>query len=105
MAAHNDLLSVAVETGVPGLVLYLFTLASVAWALWPRRSTGIREADALMVTALVALGAINLAAAIHNPLYFVEIELPIWILVGTALGLREWTRSTAERPTGDSMEP
>jgi O-Antigen ligase. len=89
VAAHDDLMSVAVETGLPGLALYLFTLASVAWALWPRRSTGIREADALIITALVALGAINLGAAIHNPLYFVEIQLPIWILVGTALGLRE----------------
>jgi O-antigen ligase len=105
VAAHNDLLSVAVETGIPGLLLYLFTLVSVAWALWPRRSIGIREADALIVTALVALGAINLGAAIHNPLYFVEIELPIWILVGTALGLRDWARTSAELPTGATVEP
>ena len=95
VAAHDDFLSVAVETGLPGLVLYLLTFASLAWAMWPRRATGILEADALIVTALVALGAIDIGAAIHNPTYFVEIQLPIWILVGTALGLREWVGSRA----------
>jgi O-antigen ligase len=104
VAAHDDLLSVAVETGLPGLVLYLVTLASLAWVLWPRRSTGIPEADALIVTALVALGVINLGAAIHNPTYFVEIQLPVWILVGTALGLRERAGSVSGVPTGATAE-
>ena len=105
VAAHNDILSVAVEMGLLGLALYLLTLASLAWALWPRRSTGILEADALIIAALVALGAFNLGATIHNTMYFVEIQLPIWILVGTALGLREWTGSTNPSPTGAIAEP
>jgi hypothetical protein len=105
VAAHDDLLAVAIETGLPGLALYLLTLASLAWVLWPRRSTGIPEADALIVTALVALGAINLGAAIHNPLYFVEIQLPIWILVGTALGLRERAWSVLGDPAGATADP
>jgi O-antigen ligase len=105
VAAHNDFMSVAVETGLPGLALYVLTLASVVWILWPRRSTGIPEADALIVTALVALGAINIGAAIHNPTYFVEIELPVWILVGTALGLRERARSWVSDPTGAVAQP
>ena len=105
VAAHNDFMSVAVETGVPGLALYVLTLASIGWLLWPRRSTGIPEADALIVTALVALGAINIGAAIHNPTYFVEIELPVWILVGTALGLRERAYSLGSNPTGAVAQP
>jgi O-antigen ligase len=89
VAAHNDMLSVAVESGLPGLGLYLLTLLSLAMALWPRRPLGIADADALTVAALVILGAVNVGAAIHNPTYFVEIQLPIWILVGTALGILE----------------
>lgn len=100
VAAHNDLLSVAVETGLPGLGLYLLTLAAIAWALRPRRPSGVLEADALIVTALVALAAINIGAAIHNPTYFVEIQLPIWILVGTALGLRDRATATGPHRTG-----
>jgi hypothetical protein len=105
VAAHNDFMSVAVETGLPGLALYVLTLASVVWILWPRRSMGILEADALIVTALVSLGAINIGAAIHNPTYFVEIELPVWILVGTALGIRERSRSLGWDPTPAVAEP
>jgi hypothetical protein len=105
VAAHNDFMSVAVETGLPGLGLYLLTLAAIGWALLPRRSTGILEADALVVTALVALVAINVGAAIHNPTYFVEIQLPIWILVGTALGIRDRARSVAGDPTRAVAEP
>ena len=103
VAAHDDFLSVAVETGLPGLALYLLTLASLAWGMWPRRSTGVVEADALIVTALVVLGAIDVGAVIHNPTYFVEIQLPIWILVGTALGLRARARSGLS--TGAVAEP
>lgn len=99
VAAHNDVLSLAVETGLPGLMLYIFILGSVAWALRPNRPTGVLEADALIVTALVALGAINLGAAIHNPTYFVEIQLPVWILVGTALGIREQSWSVDRSST------
>jgi hypothetical protein len=89
VAAHNDLMSLAVETGLPGLVLYLLILGCLAWVLWPRGSTGLAEADTLGVTALIALGAVNVGGAIHNPLYFVEIQLPIWIMVGTVIGMRE----------------
>lgn len=102
VAAHNDLMSVAVETGLPGLGLYLLTLAAVAWALRPRRSSGVLEADALVVTALVALGTINVGAAIHNPTYFVEVQLPIWILVGTALGMRDRAGPAARELSGSN---
>jgi O-antigen ligase len=101
VAAHNDLMSFAVETGLPGLALYLASLAAIAWALWPRGSSGIGGADALIVSALAVLVLVNIGAVIHNPTYFVEIQLPIWILVGSGLGLREWAsrRADIERPS------
>jgi O-antigen ligase len=105
VAAHNDFMSVAVETGLPGLGLYVLTLGAIVWALWRRRSTGILEADALVVTALVALLVVNIGAAIHNPTYFVEIQLPIWILVGTALGIGDRARSLAGDPARAIAEP
>jgi hypothetical protein len=105
VAAHNDFMSVAVETGLPGLGLYVLTLGAIVWALWRRRSTGILEADALVITALVALLVVNIGAAIHNPTYFVEIQLPIWILVGTALGIGDRARSLAGDPARAIAEP
>jgi O-antigen ligase len=98
VAAHDDLLSVAVETGLPGLALYLLVLAALAWELLPRRRSRDPDVDALTVSALVVLGAINLGAAIHNPTYFVEIEMPVWLLVGTALGLRARARALQSEP-------
>ena len=90
VAAHNDLMGLAVDAGLPGPLLYVLVLALIAWALWPRSTVGLPEADVLIVGALVVLGAVNLGAVIHNPLYFVELQLPIWVLVGTALGVRAW---------------
>lgn len=95
VAAHNDFLTYAVETGLPGMVIYLVLLLSLAGALWPRASTGHQEVDALVVSALVILGAVNVAGAIHNPTYFVEIQLPIWMLVGAGLGVQ--ARAAAAR--------
>lgn len=89
VAAHDDFLSLAVESGIPGLAIWMLLLWVLIRSLWIRRSTGIPEVDVLIVTALIALGAFNVMAAIENPAYFVELELPVWILVGTALGIRK----------------
>ena len=40
--------------------------------------------------ALVVLVGINIGATIHNPNYFVEIEMPVWIMAGLAVGLMSW---------------
>lgn len=99
VAAHNDALLYAVETGIPGLVIYVLVLLSIAISLWPRGRPQSRDVDALTVGGLVILGIINVGGAIHNPTYFVEVQLPIWILVGTGLGLR--VQSSARTPSGD----
>lgn len=99
VAAHNDALLYAVETGIPGLVIYALVLLSIAMALWPRGPAGSREVDALIVGGLVVLGVTNVGGAIHNPTYFVEVQLPIWMLVGASLGFR--TRSDTRAPSED----
>ena len=88
VAAHNDLMAMAVGSGVPGLIVYILVLAAVVWSMWPRGSIGVVEADALATVALVTFVGINIGATIHNPNYFVEIELPVWIMAGLAVGLR-----------------
>ena len=88
VAAHDDLMSVAVSSGIPGLILYLALFVAIGWSLWPRKPIGVPEADGVAVAALVILLAVNMGATIHNPTYFVEIQLPIWILVGAGLGYR-----------------
>jgi len=67
--------------------------------LWPRGPAGSREVDALIVGGLVVLGVTNVGGAIHNPTYFVEVQLPIWMLVGASLGFR--TRSDTRAPSED----
>ena len=87
VAAHNDLLQTAVETGVVGILLVLALFAAVFRALFRE----VRHADGPLRWTAAAVGVsfavVNLAGTIHNPLYFPEVQLPIWAGVGMLIGL------------------
>ena len=93
VAAHDDLLLVAVEMGLPGLALLLVLYGSVVMPLFPALADG-RATGGFAVSALVAFGLLNLAAVIHNPTYFPEVQVAAWTLVGlagaTAPPVRSW---------------
>lgn len=86
VAAHNDLLQVAVETGIVGSVLLgiLFLLVVAMLSRHVKRSRGI---DRWLASAVaVSFVAVNVVGTIHNPFYFPEVQLPLWVGVGVVLG-------------------
>lgn len=87
VAAHNDLLQTAVETGLIGIGLLMGLFAALFWAMYSsyRRSTGsVRWTTAAVA---VAFAMINVAGTIHNPFYFPEVQLALWVGVGMVVGL------------------
>jgi O-antigen ligase len=83
VAAHDDFLLYAVEAGLPGLGLLLIAYALlllplVGWVFDARADGGFA------IAALVAFGAVNIGAVIHNPTYFPEIQVTVWTAVGLA---------------------
>jgi len=83
VAAHDDMLLFAVETGIPGLILLLVLYGAVTLPLLPALADG-RPNVGFEVSALLAFILLNVGAAIHNPTYFPEVEVAAWTLVGLA---------------------
>lgn len=85
--SHNDYLQLAVETGLPGLILFLGAMTALLAALWrivsdrddPRR----RTAMALLI-GLVAFFSIMLTSF---PLHMPSRTAVFWMLVAASLGL------------------
>jgi O-antigen ligase len=85
VAAHDDLLLVAVEGGLPALALYVATLGIILWHVRP--SLWLTPSQRrLGIATVTSLPLLTLGAAIHNPLYFPELMLPLMISAGLVVG-------------------
>jgi O-antigen ligase len=80
VAAHDDFLLFAVEDGLPGLLIVVVAYSALVGAGLLRLRRGI--GDGFEAGAVVAFATLNLAAAIHNPTYFPELEVAAWAAVG-----------------------
>ncbi|MBI3181383.1 MAG: O-antigen ligase family protein [Myxococcales bacterium] len=76
--AHNQLLSIAAEIGVPGLLLFLWLLAALAWRMrgLPLGSFG---QSALLLFLLLALA--------HDPLFQAQFSMALALALGAALAI------------------
>jgi O-antigen ligase len=85
VAAHDDFLLAAVETGIVGLLLLVLLYVAVTWRAFDgRRGQPFVQAHAIGMVA--AFGVVNVLLAIHNPTYFPEVQLPLWLGTGVAIG-------------------
>jgi len=92
--AHNMFLSVAAETGVVGLVLFLALLSSVFWSGWVLTRRGCSLAHGLLVGYFVYLvGGLTLTWEYQKIGYFLFGSL-------LALGNREGAENKTERHKG-----
>lgn len=87
VAAHNDLLQTAVETGVVGLTILLILFGVVLYLLYRARQSEIGILRITATATAVAFIAVNIVGTIHNPAYFPEVQLPLWVAAGGVLGL------------------
>ena len=90
---HNIFLSVGVETGLPGLVLYLALLSAVFFLLWNlRRREEYLEAFSLQVFANILLVAL-IVGWVQGMALSVHLDKIMWFLMGSAIALGQIARN------------
>jgi O-antigen ligase len=87
--SHNQLLSLAAETGIPGVLLFVGMLA---WLAWMARG---RPLGALTHGGLLAFLALSV---VHDPLFHVPYSLGLVLLLG--LGLAERVEANVPSAAG-----
>jgi O-antigen ligase len=84
-APHNDYIGIFSELSVPGIALYVAIQFMVVFAA-ARCALHTTEPRRGMVTMIVILFvSLNIFGALNNPLYFFDIQLGLWALVGAAI--------------------
>ena len=92
--AHDDLLQVAVETGLPGAALYAALLLAVLGAAWPRAGDGPPETcpgaattlpDAIGAGLAAGLLAFATATLFMGSLRYLGLQLPFWVAAALAV--------------------
>lgn len=84
--AHNIFLSMAVETGILGLLAFLMVWVAFfihAWRIYRRLEPGWRRS--FVAGALAAVTAHLAAGQFHDPFYFGQIGFPLWFIIGTVM--------------------
>ncbi|OJH39869.1 O-antigen ligase family protein [Cystobacter ferrugineus] len=87
--SHNQYLSMAAETGVPGALLFVALLGWLAWRMPRGRPEGLG--------ALGALGFFCLLSLLHDPLFHVQAAQALVLLLGIGLSARrgvDWRSGT-----------
>jgi len=84
--AHNQLISVAAEAGIPAAVLLVIFLAVLTRIAWRNRPVGVPLLA--MLTVFVLLGLL------HDPLFQPGPAMGIMLVLGATLGLIDRSRST-----------
>lgn len=86
-APHNDYIGVFAEMSLPGLALYVaIQLGVVRAAIIAWRRTKGRLRDLVATVGLLFVG-INVLGALNNPIYFFDIQVALWGLVGAVIGI------------------
>jgi putative inorganic carbon (HCO3(-)) transporter len=101
-SAHSLYLEIAAESGLPGLVIFLFLLAAIYAALWQAYQRFRSRPDGANYTGLVTALAIGLTGYLVASL-FLHAAYPrfLWTLAGIALAAPATAASSQERGGGD----
>lgn len=84
--AHNELLQVGADTGIPGMVVYVawhLTLALMVWRTWRRGDPFLRAVVVAAAGGLVAHAIFGMADAIT---LFDRFTIAYWLMVGVVAG-------------------
>lgn len=95
--AHNCYLQVAAETGIAGLMTFLFLLGAIIRSWWKalRGGSDHRQATVMMRGLSAGLIAFLIQAAFDTNFYALRQAALFWILAGMATGLALNVRRTA----------
>lgn len=87
IAAHNDYILYLVKTGVVGIVTYLILQGVIVVGLIRRSKLLKRETYFFAVSVAIAYLVVNVLSFLSNAYYFYEIQLWIWLGIGTSFAL------------------
>lgn len=101
VAPHNDYLYALVEGGIVLLGAYVALQLILVFGLLVR---AIRGVDArLPLVALACFGVMNVANAINNAIFYVDLQLIVWVVVGSVLASSAFrARTTAPAASGEA---
>lgn len=85
--AHNDYVSILVENGLLGLFVYLGLQLTVLVMLVLRTRLQYGLVRDLAITAAVLYFCLNIVSVLNNPIFFLDLQVLVWMLVGSALAL------------------
>jgi len=100
--AHNYYLNIAAETGLIGLVAYLFLWGAVFWQTW--RAT--RRAEGLLRGVAIGLLGTWTHLSVHHlldNLYVNNVHLHVGVLLGLLAFIVQQTSKSANRQVGKSV--
>lgn len=96
---HNTFLSIAVELGLQGLVVFCFLIYRILRHLWPRRPRGpdwLKKGIAGPLAAAVVVMVLGFFLSnMTNDLYVDDTALLFWLLIGFAFSLKLHSRGEA----------
>lgn len=99
-APHNDYIGFLAETSIVGLFLFIAAQATVlASLLRPRADRRASSRRALVVLTAILFVSTNILGALNNPIYFFDVQVGLWALVGCAVVA---SRDLAGRDQGPS---
>lgn len=93
--AHNCYLQVAAETGIIGLIAFLWLLGSVLWRVWEGLRVAITDQRLLLCGLLAGVFAFAVQAGVDTNFYSLRQAVLFWVMAGLALGLSESARQSA----------
>jgi len=102
--AHDDYLELALEGGIPALVLALFVVTCVVWRAWPLRSGGDLVLRSQRICASVGLMVIGLHSIVDYPLRAMSLACVAGLLTGFLFSARANQASALQRPLGEVKE-
>lgn len=90
ISPHNDYLRMLLETGLPGLGLWVALLGSISIRLWKSYSASRRSVDLAVFSVFFAW---TIGSFFDNFITATAFQLHLWLAIGSAIGNKPMTES------------
>jgi O-antigen ligase len=94
-APHNDYLGVFAELSVLGFLAYVAIQVAVLTGIYRRMRQAPKRRAALLASVGLLFIGLNVVGALNNPIYFFDIQIGLWALVGAGQLVRVGTMQAA----------
>jgi O-antigen/teichoic acid export membrane protein/O-antigen ligase len=103
ISVHNQYLELAMESGIPWLIVGVLLLASIVFSCWRAYRRAQRAQQAMLLAAILAMLANITTGCFDVPLDKTEGTVFLFLLAGLALGIVERMRCSAPFPLSTAV--